>query len=277
MHRQNFLYNGCSISYSDTGQGKIVVLLHGFAETGEVWEKQSPFLQNHYRVIVPEIPGINWQHSQNSGDEPEKGCLNAATSIDAMGDAVAALIQSITADPVIVLGHSMGGYIMLALAENHPHLLKVVGLIHSTAFADTEEKRETRRKGIAFIQKHGAEAFLQTSAPGLFSEQSRQQHPEWIANAIQMGSPFAPEVLVANYEAMIARPDRTGVLRGSKLPVLFIIGMEDKAAPPVDLLKQVYLPEVSYFHLLQHVGHMGMWEAADDVNTFIQKFIEDCG
>ena len=266
MPATSFLYGGYAIPYTDAGHGKTVVLLHGFAETGTVWERQTRLLQSQYRVITPELPFVG---------APLTGDL--FSSMDAMAAAVAALIQHITKEPVTLLGHSMGGYITLAVAEKHPQLLKAFGLVHSTAFADTAEKQETRRKGIAFIQKHGAAAFLQTTAPGLFSEQSRQQHPEWIPETVQMGSVLAPELLAANYEAMIARPDRTAVLRGSKLPVLFIIGAEDKAVPPEDVLKQVYLPEVSYFHLLQQVGHMGMWEAANEVYTFIQKFIEDCG
>lgn len=266
MATGSFSYQHYSIPYTDTGTGKIIVLLHGFAETSHVWKKQSPFLGNQFRVIAPEIPNVG------AGFAPA-----LLASIDLMADAVAALIQSISGEPVILLGHSMGGYITLAVAEKHPQLLQAFGLIHSTAFADTDEKRETRKKAISFIQKNGAAAFLQTTAAGLFSQQSGQQHPEWINEAVMMGSHFAPEVLMANYEAMMARPDRTNGLQGSKLPVLFIIGKEDKAVLPEDVMKQVHLPQVSYFHLLDNVGHMGMWEAADKVNSFIQKFIEDCG
>jgi pimeloyl-ACP methyl ester carboxylesterase len=264
MAAKSFSYNGQTISYTDVGNGKIVVLLHGFAETSNVWKAQIQFLEDDYRIVAPEIPDVI-------------ASSTLSNSIDSMADAVAALIQSITKEPVILLGHSMGGYITLAVAEKYPQLLKAFGLVHSTAFADTDEKRETRRKAIDFIQKNGTEAFLKTSAPGLFSDNSKTTHPEWVNEAVQMGSVFKPETLTANYEAMMARPDRTNVLQGSKLPVLFIIGIEDKAAPADDLMKQVHLPQVSYFHLLDNVGHMGMWEAADEVNTFIQKFIEDCG
>jgi pimeloyl-ACP methyl ester carboxylesterase len=45
-----------------------------------------------------------------------------------------------------MLGHSMGGYITLAFAEKYPSLLTAFGLIHSTAFADSEEKKKTAKK-----------------------------------------------------------------------------------------------------------------------------------
>ena len=73
---------------------------------------------------------------------------------------------------------------------------------------------------------------------------------------------------------MMNRPDRTSVLANSKVPVLFIIGLEDVAAPASDVLKQVSLPDVVHVHTLPGVGHMGMWEAADKVNEYLLKFIE---
>lgn len=298
-----FYYNDCVIHYKDCGTGPVVVLLHGFAETGAVWQQQVCFLQKHYRLIIPEIPNAGWRVSasatelnrrtdlstltaplydlpvafQQVGNEPSNTVLQLASSIDAMADALAALLQKITAEPVVLLGHSMGGYVTLAFAEKHPQLLQAFGLIHSTAFADTEEKKETRRKGIEFIKRNGAAAFFKTSAPGLFSDVSKQQMPQLPEDNIALAVKFEPEILMANYEAMIARPDRTNVLSGSKVPVLFIIGKEDKAAPAADVLQQVYLPPVSYFHLLEGVAHMGMWEAPEQVNDIIYKFLEDCG
>ena len=299
-----FYYNDYPIYYSDTGSGPVVVLLHGFAETGEVWRQQVDFLQPNYRVIIPEIPGTVIQKSSTAAADLSRQTdlselttplyelpvafrqisetipdapLQIAASIEAMADALAALLQKKIIEPVVLLGHSMGGYTTLALAEKHPQLLKAFGLIHSTAFADAEEKKATRRKGIEFIRKNGSEAFFKTSAPGLFSDASKQKMPELLQRNIKLAAPFEPEILVANYEAIMARPDRTNVLSGSGVPVLFIIGKDDKAVPAADVLQQVYLPTVSYFHLLENVAHMGMWEAPDEVNNIIFKFLEDCG
>ncbi len=300
---EEFKYQDCIIEYQDVGAGPLVVLLHGFAETGAVWQQQVDFLKEYFRVIVPELPGANWKISSSAADlnrQTDISVLTAplydlpiamrqenkietatiyqlASSVDAMADALAALLQEKHLEPTVVLGHSMGGYVTLALAEKHPQLLKAFGLIHSTAFADTEEKKQTRRKGIDFIKKNGAEVFFKTSAPGLFSDVFKQKWPELIQKNIELAVKFEPEILIANYEAMIARPDRTNVLSGSGVPVLFIIGKEDKAAPAADVLQQVHLPPVSYFHLLEGVAHMGMWEAPDEVDNIIYKFLEDCG
>ena len=131
MPTKSFSYQGYSIPYTDTGKGTILVLLHGFAETGNIWKHQVSFLKNHYRVVVPEIPDTSWQKEQIAD-------RNMASSIEAMADAAAALIKSLANEPIILLGHSMGGYVTLAVAEQYPSLLKAFGLIHSTAFAETD-------------------------------------------------------------------------------------------------------------------------------------------
>ena len=80
---------------------------------------------------------------------------------------------------------------------------------------------------------------------------------------IEQGNKFSVPALQQYYTAMMNRPDRSFVLTTSCLPVLFIIGSEDIAAPMSDVLQQVHLPEKSYVHILENTGHMGMLEATE--------------
>jgi pimeloyl-ACP methyl ester carboxylesterase len=171
------------------------------------------------------------------------------------------------------IGHSMGGYVALAFAEKYPEFLKAVGLFHSTAFADTEEKKETRRKGISFIQQHGGPEFLKTTIPNLYAPVTKEVRPELIEQQLAGVNNFSGEALVRYYEAMMQRPDRTEVLRNSKVPVLFIMGRFDTAVPLEDMLKQCHLPKVSYIHILERSGHNGMIEEGPESNKNLSDFI----
>ncbi|MEO7310885.1 MAG: alpha/beta hydrolase [Chitinophagaceae bacterium] len=267
---ESFPYNGIDISYRNIGKGRPVMLLHGFGEDSHIFDKQIAELKEHCRLIVPDLPG--------SGNSVIPTPLflqeqHPASSIDKMAVVMAGLIQSITSEPVIVLGHSMGGYITLAIAEKFPELVYAFGLLHSSAFADSEEKKEGRRKSIGFINEHGTFAFLQTAIPGLFAEGFQKEHATEVSKLVESGRAFTKEALIGYYEAMIERPDRTHILTGSKRPVLFVLGLADNAIPPGDVLKQVNLPDVSYFHALEDVAHMGMWEATGEMNSIIIKFI----
>jgi pimeloyl-ACP methyl ester carboxylesterase len=277
---KTFYYGSFNISYSDTGKGLPVILLHGFGEDSRIWEQQARFLQAHCRLIIPDLPG--------SGDSlpigphlPAQIIGGPPRSIDLMAEAITALASHEHIDKCIVLGHSMGGYITLAFAEKFPEKLLAFGLIHSTAFADSEEKKANRRKGIEFTKKNGGYAFLQTAIPGLFGETFKEEQPGQVAALIAQFDPSVSNkavtdaVIEAYYEAMIARPDRTEILKQAKVPVLFVMGKEDKAVPMADTLQQVPLPETSYVHVLERAAHMSMKEYPGLLNQYLKKFIED--
>ena len=84
---------------------------------------------------------------------------------------------------------------------------------------------------------------------------------------------FSADTLISYFIALRDRPDRTAVLRNSEVPVLFVVGTEDMGAPMKDLLQQVHLPEISYLHILENTGHIGMWEATDEINQALLQFI----
>jgi pimeloyl-ACP methyl ester carboxylesterase len=95
-----------------------------------------------------------------------------------------------------------------------------------------------------------------------------------VTQLVEQGIGFSSEALVAYYEAMIARPDRTHVLRNAHCPVLFLLGDEDKAAPMQDVLQQVHLPASSEIKILRNTGHMGMLEQPHHTTSTINSFID---
>ena len=162
---------------------------------------------------------------------------------------------------------------MLSFAEKHPEFLLGFGFVHSTAYPDSEEKKGVRQRAIGTMQEYGSAAFVRSTTPNTFGVTYKKEHPEEVEALIEGGKRFTVEALLQYYTAMMNRPDRTSVLANSSVPVLFIIGLEDVAAPASDVLKQVSLPDVAHVHTLPGVGHMGMWEAADKVNEYLLKFI----
>jgi pimeloyl-ACP methyl ester carboxylesterase len=276
-------YNNHSVFYRVVGSGKPVMLIHGFGEDGSVWENQAPSnspadrregkasAQNHtianlllnkgYQFIIPDLPG--------SG----KSEMIDDMSIEGMAEVIHSIIHEEDIDTCAVIGHSMGGYITLALVEKYYNHISAFGLFHSTAFADSEEKKAVRRKGIEFINEHDAFEFLKTATPNLYAPDTKLHNPQLVENQISSLSYFTSEALVAYYNAMIQRPDRTSVLKTSKIPILFIMGKHDNAVPLQDGLKQCHLAENSYIHILRNSGHMGMQEESVAANRMIEKFL----
>jgi pimeloyl-ACP methyl ester carboxylesterase len=263
---KSFVYDTAQIHYRDEGEGTAVMLLHGFGEDGQIWDQQIRFLKTHCRVIVPDIPG-------SGASDLLRETTNTIIGINTYAAVINALLDHENIEHCILLGHSMGGYIALAFAEMYPERLEAFGLIHSTAFADTEEKKQIRRRGIEIIGEYGAGAFLKTTIPNLFGKSFKETQSQQIDVLIKKGQSFSSAALQQYYASMIERPDRTAVLQGNRLPVLFVIGTEDNAAPMADVMQQTPLPDISYIHVLPGIGHMGMWEAPDQLNKILLAFV----
>jgi pimeloyl-ACP methyl ester carboxylesterase len=157
--------------------------------------------------------------------------------------------------------------------ELYPNLVKGFGLVHSSAYADNDEKKQNRQRGIEMMEEYGAAAFLKTAIPNLFGVKFKEEHPEAVQQLITESGTFSTPACQQYYTAMMNRPDRSSTLKNSKVPVLFIAGTEDVAAPLKDVLEQSKLPAISYIHVLDGVGHMGMVEAPEKLNQYLDEFV----
>lgn len=255
-------YKNKRITYYLQGQGQPVLLIHGFGEDGDIWKDQAEVLEKSFLLIIPDLPG--------SGFSTYNELLE---TMEDFADSMADLLVHEKIEDVIVLGHSMGGYIMLAMKEKYPILIKAFGLVHSTAFADSEEKKEVRRKGIKAIEEYGGFAFLKTTIPNLFSAPFKKQFPERVNELIERGNNFSDKALQQYYRAMMMRKERKAILQDSEAPVLFVIGTEDAAIPMQDILQQVSLPGTAFIHILENTGHMGMWESTTKLNNILSDYL----
>ncbi|MEJ7913761.1 MAG: alpha/beta hydrolase [Chitinophagaceae bacterium] len=259
---KELLYNGKTLKYTVRGQGTAVVLVHGFGEDGSIWEGQANLLPD-YKVIIPHLPG-------SGGSD-----LLPHTTMESLAAALKEIVgaETATGEKVILFGHSMGGYVTLSFAAAYPQLLSAFGLVHSSAAPDSTEKLETRKKGIEFIRSNGGYAFLKTTLPSLYAPSSKLGHPEWIEQQIAGARRFRDEALIVYYRAMMERPDRSDLLKTTNMPVLFLMGRHDNAIPIDDILPQSHLPGLSYIHILEQTGHMGMIEEVEETHRVLKEFI----
>jgi pimeloyl-ACP methyl ester carboxylesterase len=259
------------VQYRVLGNGKPVVLIHGFAEDGSVWDALIPVLSSSYKIIIPDLPG--------SGASDEYRLENIPPSIEFLADCInmitkAEVVKTAENNEPIIIGHSMGGYIGLAYAAKYPSRCKGLVLVHSTAYADSPERIELRKKSMNFVEKHGVAAFLKNTVPSFFSAFFSEKYPEKVELHISRYSRMSGETLSWYYEAMIRRPEHIDVLTSASIPFGFIAGMEDKLIPPDQITKQAALPNVSFYEVLTHSGHMGMIEQPEELSFFIRKFLQ---
>lgn len=264
-----FEFNNTKVSYALYGKGKTILFIHGFGECSKIWHNQISYLKNKFQILTIDLPGSGNSEHLNQED----------VEIDTYATIIYEVVQHLIDKKIInttfsIFGHSMGGYITLAFIKKYSNFIDVFGLINSTAFADSEEKKQIRLKSIEFINQFGAEQFLQTAIPNLFSNTSKTLLINEISELKNGAKKFKNSTLNQYYGAMIKRPNYTDILKKTNKPMLFIIGNEDLAAPMQDVLQQTYLCNISQINIFLNTAHMSMLEAKDDLNSAISHFLQ---
>ena len=227
-----------------------IVFLHGFAESREVWTQFTRPFPAAYRLLTPNLLG----HGTSLAPVPDFSMeAQARYVIDYLG-------RRNTTEPVLLVGHSMGGYVALALAQRYPERVAGLALINSSAYADTDEKRQAREKNISFVERHGVEKFMDSFVRPLFAPANRDRLPEARALLEEIGKATPETTLAGALRGMAARPDRTAVLRAARFPVLLVAGKHDVAVPLADSLAQAALAPVATALFLEGSGHLSYLE-----------------
>jgi pimeloyl-ACP methyl ester carboxylesterase len=251
------------IAYRIQGRGQTLVLLHGLCEDGTIWDDFIKLLPD-FQIIRPDLSGFG------ASD------ILAEHSIDLMADSVKAVLDHLNIQKCIVIGHSMGGYVAMALAQKHPELMAGLGLFHSHPFADSEDKKAERLKSIDFVKKNGHIIYVKQLIPKLFAELFATSNEFLINSLIHKATQYPPETIIGAQEAMLNRPDLSHILRGIACPVLLIIGKQDKTVTYDISLRMLPLPTTAEVLILPKVAHMGMFTAKDKAAKTIRHFAELC-
>lgn len=240
-----------------------LMLIHGFPERGDIFKAQIAALTCAYNLIVPDLPG--------SGNSPYNATLQSTTDF---ADGLKVITDAEKIDRLAIIGHSMGGYIALAFGEKYPETLLGLGLLHSTAYQDSEEKKANRLKAIRTMERYGGPTFLKSMIPALFGADYKKKHAPVIEALISAGSHFETKALQQYYQMMHDRTDKTALFSKLTIPYLLISGTEDKAAPAGDLIQQATLADTSMLEILADTGHMGFIEKPEQVSKIIHQFMQ---
>jgi pimeloyl-ACP methyl ester carboxylesterase len=255
------------LAYYDQGKGEqTILLIHGFGEDHAIWKNQIEFLSSHYRVIAPNLPGVHCKplalhHSQ-------------APNIRMYVEVLHELMHHLNIEQYYIIGHSMGGYIGLSFADYYVNHVQGLLLFHSTTYEDNEAKKTSRMKVAEFIQEWGVSKYLETATPNLFGDAFKKTNPGVIQNVIESGLGISQEAMIQFVFAMRNRKAMTHLLQQHTIPVWMIAGDADLAVTIQDSLEQIKLLPSSNSLVLNNVGHMGMFEASDQVNEFIHQCIQ---
>lgn len=241
---------------------KCVVLLHGYLESLLVWDDFVPYLYKEVRVVTLDLPG----HGISV-------VCGETHTMDFLADTVAAAVRALGIGRCTVVGHSMGGYVALALCERHPELLDGIVLLSSTPNGDTPEKAENRRREIALVRAGKKEMLARVAPAAGFAPENRSRMKDAIEDLAEQVCITEDEGIVALLNGMIGRKDQNDMLRASSVPQLFILGREDEYIPQEAAERMVAAHPGARVVWLEHAGHMGFLEEPEATAQAILDFV----
>ena len=249
------------LHYEIKGEGEPVVFLHGYLENLKMWKPFSEKLAQNYRVILIDLPG----HGKSKS-------YAKIHTMELMAQKVNEVLESVHIEKVMMIGHSMGGYVSLAFAELFPEKLKGFVLQNSGSLPDSEDKKAQRLKAVETARKN-LDTLIKMSVPSLFAEKNLGSLKSEIEFTKKLARETPLEGVEAALRGMRERPDRTGILEKFNGKIGIIIGKYDNAVNPEDLKKVI--PKKENIKVLElETGHMAHLEAPEETLKFIMDFLE---
>lgn len=255
-------YREIDLVYRDLGKGPCIVLLHGYLESGEIWNSFAALLGDAYRLIIPDLPG----HGAS-------GTWSNIHTMDELADALHTILEKEGIGNIFLAGHSMGAYVTLAFAALFPEKLQAYALIHSTPFADTQEKRMNRDREISLVRCGRKRQIVLLNIPKAFADSNIDRLDKEVEHAKQLALSSPDDGIVSLLNGMKERSDRTDVLTNQDLPVLLIGGMKDNYIPVEVFNRVVALAPHARVVRLQESGHMGFIEEPDRIVEAVKEII----
>lgn len=254
------LYKNTKISYSDTGKGNAVVLLHGFLENQTMWQDLVPELRQKNRIITIDLLG----HGNTE-------CLGYVHSMEDNAEAVQAVLTKLRIRKAVFVGHSMGGYVALAYAELYPESMRALVLLNSTSNADSEERKANRDRAIKAVKKDYS-SFIRLSIANLFSPDNRERLIDKIEKVKIEALKTPLQGVVASLEGMKIRKDREVLLHLTPYPKMLILGKNDPVLIYENALEQIEETAVKLVTLPD--GHMSHIENREQLKTVLLDFFK---
>ncbi len=241
---QQLTVNGIQMAFERSGNGGVpLVLIHGFPLNHTTWMALLPHL-NGADVILPDLRGFG-----------ESAVVDGAYSITDMADDVIALLDALLIEKAAFVGHSMGGYIALAIARKHKERVAGLGLVSTQALADTPEGKAKRYATAQQVGELGP-VVLADAMPAKLS--ANPQHAAALRELILL-QPAAG--MMGALAAMAERPDSTDLLASFNFPVAIVHGLADGLIPVERSREMLSAIAGATLTELANVGHSPMLEA----------------
>ncbi|OGO56923.1 MAG: 2-succinyl-6-hydroxy-2,4-cyclohexadiene-1-carboxylate synthase [Chloroflexi bacterium RBG_16_72_14] len=252
------------------GEGRPLLLLHGFTGRGTSWGSHATSLARRFRAIVVDLPG----HGRSGFAEP------ARLTVERTADDLAAILARLGAAPAHILGYSLGARVALRLTVAHPAAVDRLVLESPSAGIGSDAERAERRAAdealAARLERDGIADFVTAWERNPVFQTHAALHPAVAARqrAIRLANDprgLAASLRGAGQGAMEPLFDR---LRAVTTPTLVIAGaLDDRGRPRAERVA-AGIPGAR-LAVLDGVGHTPHLEQPARFHRLVLDFLQE--
>jgi pimeloyl-ACP methyl ester carboxylesterase len=260
------IHGGKQVRLVKAGTGNTVIMLHGYPENLQVFEKVVPELAKNHEVIAFDWPGMGYSEEWKGGATPL-----------IMAKRLLTLIDEWHIDSAHLIAQDMGGQAALVFAALYPERIRSLVIMNSLVIADSETSWE-----IKWLRKFGINKLLLKYGGWLvfkralftFLPHGYTLNPDLCKNMWQAFSkPSVRQFIVrmcAGYEAQLKKLPE--YYRQIKCPVYILWGEDDKHFPPVQAQQlQQYIPHAK-LEVLKAASHWMVLTKSEEIIKKIEDF-----
>lgn len=254
------------VAYEETGNGRPLLLIHGYPLNRMMWESQLHDLADVAHVIAPDLWGF--------GESESVADTTIGTYAEELHDLADALAAT---EPAVVCGLSMGGYVAFEYFRRYKNRVAALILANTKAGPDSAEGKAGRDKSAAVAREQGAAAIAESMLPKMLSPKTYASNPELVQQVRRMMESASVPGIVAALMAMKGRPDSTATLAEIKLPTLVLGGADDQLFPQSEFEGIAKGLPNSKLEILQDAGHVSNIEQPEAFNRSAREFLRGLG
>jgi 3-oxoadipate enol-lactonase len=258
---QRLMVHGVNLAVEVRGEGPAVLFVHGYPLDRTMWRAQMDGLEGFKRV-APDLRGMG------QSDAPDLGY-----GINIYASDLAALLDALNIDEVILCGLSLGGYVAFEFLRQWRHRVRGLVLMDTRAEPDTAEARKARDSAAANAKEGGAEAIAKDLLPKLLAPSTFTEHPDTVERVRQMivGTPVAGIV-----GALSAMRDRVGsetlLPTLGSIPTLVMVGEADTVTTPNQARSLAQSIPGAQLMVIPGAAHLPPVERPDEVTRRLRDF-----
>lgn len=253
--------NGFRCSFADAGAGQTILFVHGFPLSRAIWQPQIEALAKNYRVIAPDLRG----HGESYAPA-------GVYAMDTFAEDLQALIAERKCGPVVLVGHSMGGYLSFAFYRKFPQSVRALVLFCTRATADSEEGKIVRENLAQRAEREGPVAVAEQMLPKMLAA-SAAARPDLVEQVRQIMLSTSLNGLTGSLRGMAARPSSLELLPKINVPTLVVAGEHDAIIPAAESAALAAAIPHAELAVIPGAGHLASLENPDAVMATLRAFL----